>query len=433
MTWVTSSPAPRDGHTAPVTVLVAARPEVGSAIYAAVGGDGRFQVLAWATSPEDVRAKLAMRPEAVIADALVFPDAETFASVFAAYQGAVFVLFPADTLPDAVEAARRVAAVKDVHVGEVNYPALLAQVYDAVTSLRAAAVSPATGLFGATGGVPATVAGGWRAVAVWNPQGGVGKSTVAAALAMEAAGRGISTLLVGLGAPDPIPLTLGLKPQPNITVWAENPTPETLRGCVQKVQTLDVLTGFPDGVSRDLYAPKALEGPASLLSLATAAAYAGYAAVVFDVSSQELAPAALAAANTLVLVAEPTLPGIMNAIEAMHLVEDVMAGQHSIAAERMFLVVNRVRPGSLKPDEVLNTGRSHRRRFPALVAAIPEDAAVLEAANNRTPPYTRSDALRKATRALADVVFGRNGSREEGKTRKPRAFSIGGIRLGLRR
>ena len=318
-------------------------------------------------------------------------------------------------------------------MGEVNYPALLAQVYDAVMALRAASLSPAAGLFGPPTTATSGPVRGWRAVAVWNPQGGVGKSTIAAALAMEAAARNISTLLVGLGAPDPLPLTLGLKPQPNILSWAENPTAEALRGAVQKLQTLDVLAGFPDSVARDLYAPKALEGPASLLSLATAAAYAGYAAVVFDVSSQDLAPAALAASNTLILVAEPTLPGCMNAVEAIHLVEDVMAGQHSIAAERTFLVVNRVREGALNPDEVLKVGRSQRPRFPVLVASVPEDPRIVEAANNRTPPYTRSDTLRRAARTLADVVFGEERVHAEQRERKQHAFSLGPIRLGLRR
>ena len=68
----------------PVTLLVIGEPQRVQGLYAAFLGDARFQVLATATTPEDVRAKLAMEPEAVVAEGTVFHGPEALAAAFAA-------------------------------------------------------------------------------------------------------------------------------------------------------------------------------------------------------------------------------------------------------------------------------------------------------------------------------------------------------------
>ena len=139
------------------------------------------------------------------------------------------------------------------------------------------------------------------------------------------------------------------------------------------------------------------------------------------------AAAALAAANTLVLVVQPTLQGLLHAREAVRLVNDVMAGQHSIAREAMYLVVNRYRESTLTPQEVVRNGGELRPDFPPLAAAIPDDPAIEEALNARKPAYFHSDALRKGVKTLGDVLLPKGEKREGG--RKARAFGIGPIRI----
>jgi hypothetical protein len=93
---------------------------------------------------------------------------------------------------------------------------------------------------------------GWRAIAVWSPQGGVGKSTLALALALEATARRLPTLLVALAAPDMTPLILeGILPEPNILTWRAAPTVDGLRGTVQvhRKTGLHILVGFRDPVA----------------------------------------------------------------------------------------------------------------------------------------------------------------------------------------
>lgn len=417
----------RTGDEAPVRVLIAAPGNVAPALNAAVAGDRRFRVVGVATSPDDMKAKLTLKPETVIVDATVFPGPEAFIQTMAAYEGDCFVLLPQGVPEDAVGALRNVGCVREVYVHPVDVVRLAGTAYEAAVARRRTQGVEADAFERyRTGG--ARVAG-WRAIAVWSPQGGVGKSTIAAALALEAASRNVPTLLVGLGAPDPVPLALGLKPEPNIGTWRANPSAEGLKAAVQRLDDLDVLAGFPDPLVLAGYAPGALEGKDSLPALVNAAAYAGYSIVVLDVSAQELAAAALAAANTLVLVVQPTLQGLLHAREAVRLVNDVMAGQHSIARESMYMVVNRYRQSTLTPREVVQNGGELRPDFPTLAAAIPDDPAIEEALNARKPAYFHSDALRKGVKTLGDVLFPKGERREQG--RKARAFGIGPIRVRL--
>ena len=394
-----------DGSKAPVTALAAAPPHLAQGLHAALLGDGRFRVVGVGTSPEDVRAKLALQPEAILAEGTVFDGPEQFADVLGAFPGVCFVLLPQGVGQEAVDAVRGVACVKEVAPDDANFVELVGRMYEAVLASRKARTSGAPSSIFARFQGRGMLMAGWRAIGVWNPQGGVGKSTVAAALAMESASRRLPTLLVGLGAPDPIPLALGLRPEPNIVSWQGQPTPENLRALVQKVDTLDVLAGFPDPVALAGYAPHALEGKTSLPALASTAAYSGYAVVVFDISSQELAAAALVAVNTLVLVTEPTLTGVLNAVEGVRLVDDIMAGQHSIAKESIHLVVNGVRNSTLTPEEVVKAGGELREDFPAMAATIPDDPSIEEALNRRRPAYGASEPLRKAAAALGDRLL----------------------------
>ena len=208
---------------------------------------------------------------------------------------------------------------------------------------------------------------GWRAIAVWSPQGGVGKSTVALALALEALSRRLPTLLVGLAAPDMTPLILdGILPEPNLLTWrADAHGGRPALGRAGASQDRAARPGrLPRPVALGSY--EAQSGPAGLSTLAYTAAQAGYGILILDVSAPEIAPAALSAANTLVLVARPDTPGVYAALQAVHLVKDVMAGQHAIPPEAIYLVVNRARDTTLLPDEMVKYGKDERRDFPPL-------------------------------------------------------------------
>jgi MinD-like ATPase involved in chromosome partitioning or flagellar assembly len=247
---------------------------------------------------------------------------------------------------------------------------------------------------------------GWRCIAVWSLQGGVGKSTLSASLALEAAERRLPTLLTGLGAPDVLPLRLGFKrPEPNLLDWTANPTPEGLRLAVRQYDVLDVLAGFPDQAALDRYLPDAMSPTTGLPALANTAAHAGYAVVVLDVSSPELAAPAIAAANTLLIVTPATPDGLLAAREATRLAHQAMAGRHAVPLSGIHLVLNRVRDSQLGPEEVMRSLAQMLDSPPPLAAVIPDDPRVDVARVQFRPAYAFSEPLRQAARTLGDMLF----------------------------
>ena len=436
--WGVHSPATNDAPGNPVQLIVAAPAAALGALHQAFAADARFQVIATATTEDDLQAKLHLGPEALMLDATVFRGPDTMADTLASFQGVVYVVLPDGVPIEAVEAVQNIPCVKQVvFYSQANFPLMAGQLYDAVIAICKVA-------FAAHGGNPAFAMfqrsavrmAGFRAISVWNPKGGVGKSTVAIALAMEAANRNLPTLLVGLGGPDPNPLILGLKSEPNFNNWRMNPTPEGLKTSIQKMDILDVLAGFPDPVSLQSYAAETgIDEPESLVGFMHAATLAGYAVVVLDVSAQELAPMAIAASNTLILVSSPNMDGVLGTIEGVRVVNDVLAGQHSIGRGAMHLVVNRYREATFTPKEVLQMGMNMRQDFPPLLAAIPDDPAIEEAINARRPAYQYSEPLRQAMQCMGDALFApmptRAQERQQVTGKKKRVISLGFMKLRI--
>jgi arsenite-transporting ATPase len=396
-----------------VSLVVAGQPAAANTYYTAFLSDARFNVLAMATDGDDARAKVAgYAPEAVVLDATVFPDPRRFADAFLTYGGACFLLLP-NVAPDAAEAARKVPCVAEVLPANVNLTELAGKIYAAALTRRRTQFVPGGGFVppAAGAGGAATAMAGWRSVAVWSMQGGVGKSTLAQALTLEAASRRLPALLVPLAAPDMTPLVLGpknLKPEPNIMSWRSNPTVDGLRAALQHYDLLDVLIGFRDPLTLAGYntGNEAMEGNASLHNLANCAAFMGKAVIVLDVSAPELAAAALSAANTLVLVARPDLPGIQATRDAVRLVHEKMSGRHRIPPEATYLVVNRTRQSTFRAEEVARHGaQEFGLPFPALVSYVPDDPAIEEAVRLNRPAYYQSSHLRQAVKVLGDLLF----------------------------
>lgn len=435
MSWGNSSAAlpalGSAGSEPPVSLVVAGPPAQAQALYAAFLADARFRVQATATSPDDLRAKLAASPEVVVVNASMFNGPDDFAAVLAAYPGLAFPLLPPGIPAGDVEAVRRLKCVQAVSRDDANLPLLAGQIYEAVLARRQAQGPGVNNSIFAQLRAPGVTMIGWRAIAVWSSQGGVGKSTLSLALAIESAARRLPTLLIGLGAPDTIPITAGLRPEPNLLNWVATPTAEGLRAAVQRYDALDILAGFPDPLALTGYSENATDGPASLYNLVHTAADAGYAVVILDVSSQVLEAAALAAANTLVLVARPDLPGILHAVEATRLVHEVMAGRHRIPPQAIHLVVNMVRDTTLRPDEVAKAGANLRPDFPSLAAYVADDPQVELAVNQSRPPYFSSEALRRGAKALGDLLLAAPPASVAEAGRPGRVVKLGPVRIRM--
>ncbi len=417
-----------------VTVLLAGQIPRLQAWYTALAADARFRVAMQATDPQDLNSKLVTNPDVLLLDATIYPGPQPLLETLTRYHGAAYVLLPLEASREAMDSIAQVPCVKGVYKGDLNLVAIAGEMYAAAQAQRQARMSagmealwnrPQSGM--GAGGAPL----GLRVVAVWNQAGGVGKTTLASNLAYEAARRGLPTLLVGLGAPDDLPLILGLKPEPNLNHWRANPTAEGLKLALQKVDTLDVLAGFPDVLSEARAMNTPLDAPESVPKLVLTAAYMGYAVIVLDAPPTALASAALAAANTLVLVARPSLEGVMRTVEAYRTVVERLAGEHHIPAAGVYVALNRTgaRMGADEWHKAASTLLG--RPFPPVAAQIPDEPRVGEAQDARKLPLNASDTFARSLKPLADALFSTQGAvtgvPQNGSGKK--TFEIFGVRV----
>ncbi len=414
-----------------VNVLLAGPPGRVTSWYQAIMADKRFRVGSFANDPEDLQRKLANRPEVVLVDAKIFAGPPPLIELLTGVPGAAYVVLPGDVPDDVVGQIQAVPSVKGIFRGDVNLAELVGRMYDTAMSLR----SRAPALEGAwrQGARPGGMSG-LRIISVWNQAGGVGKTTVATNLAYEASQRGLRTLLIGLGAPDDMPLILGLDPEPNISGWRTNPTPEGLSTLVQQVGDLDVIAGFRSVIDEARAMGIKPEEACSIPSLAMTAAYNGYGVIVLDTPPSTTAPASIMAANTLILVSRPTASGAQRTVEAYRTVVRRLAGEHRISPANIFIVLNMAGSGDYSADEWHRMTASALKKAglgaPPIAVVLPEDPAVKTAQNNGKMAMMASDSLARGINTMADALFG--GGAEKKTKREGRGFKIGSLRLKVK-
>jgi arsenite-transporting ATPase len=422
-TW---SSQPSQAAAQAAAVILAGPQERVLAWVAGIQADARFRVLSYAHSLPDLQSKLAANPELLLLDASIFPGPEALIDILTRFQKAAFVLAPFPLKPEEETAITTIPCVKALFKHEVSLPELAGQMYGTALSLRSLARPELEKSVWEGPGKSGLVPVATRIIAVWNQMGGVGKTTLATNLAYESARRGLPTLLVGLGAPDDLPLIMNLTQSPNITTWRSNPTLEGLRQSIQKKDKLHVIAGFPDLLSGTAMAEA---GDGSLNDLVIlGATRAGYAVIILDVPASTLAGSAIAAANTLVLVARPSLEGVLRSVEAVHTVVERMSGKHTIPPEGIHVVLNRL-GGRLEADEWhRSASASLKRSFPPIVAQIPDDPRVGAAQDNKNMPLLASDTFARALRPLADSLLA-VGDRplETGSFKK--TFQLGPVKI----
>ena len=427
-----------------VTVMLAGPHDRTSMWLGMLSGDNRFRVTTMAATSDDLRSKSATPAEITLIDAAIFTSGDNCLSEVARLKhSAVYVILPQLPPQEAQEmekALQELQPVRGVYHVDVHLASLLETMYGEARALRRTQ-SAQPGLVWGGNGTTRFSGGGngngngaaqpvsTRIIAVWNQMGGVGKTTISTNLGLEAARRGYPTLLIGLGAPDDLPLIMGLKRQPNITHWQANPTLEGLKLAIQKVGTLDVLGGFPDVLSEAQAMSLPNDHAGSVKSLVDVAIRGGYAVIVIDAPPTALAAAAMMASNTLVIAARSDNGGIYRTVEAYRTVAERLAGMHNIPTNRIYLALNRIEAHQVDP------GTWHReasqrlgRAFPPIIAAIPHLQAVNQAQNERRLPLQVSDEFAEALKPLADALFVGNGN-EKSALAQGRTLKLGPIKV----
>jgi cellulose biosynthesis protein BcsQ len=319
---------------------------------------------------------------------------------------------------------RAAPSVRDVFVAPApSWPEVAQRLYQAAVSERAlraqAAPLPAFSQVGGIAGPSVPV--GLRVFAVAARKGGVGKSTFAANFAYALARRGISTLLIGFDRPDDLGVFLHLPPYPNQSLFYENPTLEALRAGCQKKDALDVLLCLQDDVAAEAIERRDASDRGSIRSLVMTAAMGGWAALVLDLPpgiSSEWALQPLLVANTVLLIAQPTLADANKMLQAYQLLTRRLTAEHAIPRENIFIVLNMV----TREDNITPAGFTRMLRevsgdsVPPVIAVIPFDPAVRAAENLGELPLLKSDSFREGVEGVVNFFY--RGITPEGGDRK---------------
>jgi len=394
--------------------------------------DSAFRVNTFATDPQDLQLKLATNnPDAVLIDARIFSGPDQLMTFLTRVQGAAYILLPPGVAEDKLAAVRALPAVKNIFIGDVNLLDLTTRMKADVSALRLQA--PALNRPNWNNERQGNALGGLRVISVWNRVGGAGKTTLAAALALDAAQRGLRTLLVGLATPDAsLPTLLNLKTSPNLSTWLARPSYEDgLLPAVQKVGGLDVIVGLQD-ILREKDLLQKPEEPSSINALAIAATFGGYSVGIFDTPCAVVFPAAISASNTLVLVANPMVDHALATAEAYRVVFKKMSGQHRVGLGNVYVALNRHRSGLPGANEWHEAASAFARSvelatFPPVAAVIPDVPEVQMAANAGRSPLTASEKFAAPVHRLGDALFGSASSGSFQEETRSRSFL--GIRL----
>ena len=409
--WGTPQTQSNNGQDAPVSILLAHRDmNKTTSWYQALQMDARFRVTSMANDAQDFRSKLVSSPEVILLDATLFDGPGTLIDALTSITGAVYLVVPPMISEEVVTQFKAVPSVKLVYPGDVNIAEFMTRSYSDAISLRRTVPAANQGAW-AGGRSGSGVIGGLRIMTAWSRGGGTGKTTIATALAQAVARRSLKTLLIGLGSPDVMPLQIGLQPEPNILSWLSNPTDDGLRASIQTVGDLHVLAGFPDILS-EAQGDKPAEAKGSITELVTSAAYGGYAAIMLDTPASGIAPRAVSAANTWLMIARPTIADGWTSVEAFRTVTQKSAGQHRITPGNIFVVLNQRTNGMLTADEWHRAADAACRKmglgvgFPPVVSVIPYVPEVAIAQDNGRSALDSSDEFARPILKLSDMLFG---------------------------
>ncbi len=110
------------------------------------------------------------------------------------------------------------------------------------------------------------------------------------------------------------------------------------------------------------------------------------------------------------LVARPSLEGVMRTVHAYRTVVERLAGEHRIAANGVFVVLNRITSSRLSSEEWHKAASGLLGQpFPPIVAQIAEDIQVGELQDRMRIPLLTSDTFTRGLQPLANALFSNNG------------------------
>jgi cellulose biosynthesis protein BcsQ len=315
-------------------------------------------------------------------------------------------------------ALRQYPTVRGVFTGETPLDVITPQ----ITALRSNTLPVGTPRTPATVLPPAEIPP--VVVAVWNGEGGVGKTTVSTNLSYAIAQTSKKTLYINLDAPDDGSFMLGLKAQPNIEHWRANPKAENLFSLIQQSGPLHVLSGFRDVFSQEEAINTPAEQSGSIRQLVKQAKE-HYQVIVLDTPQSPIAAHVLAVSDHLILVARPGVADAHRSAVAYRTVVDQMTG--NVPAEAVYVVLNRIQSGHRLDAAEWSSAASTTlgRTFPKVVAQIQDDVAIGDLQDARKIPVAElgrfRDSLAPAIQAVLPAAW---HSQTQGRVRRYGPFVV---------
>jgi len=400
--------------------------------------DARFAVRALATSFEELQVKLLqMRPEVLVIQADVAPGPDPLIEVLSRMQVwngvAIAILCPA--WREFRGALEKVASTGRVFLDPVNWAEMAHAAYDAAINQRArlAAAAPLQQAYfsRAAGAITGT-----RVVAFLSACSGAGRSTVAENLAYELAVRcNAKTLLASFDLPPSAVSHLKLHYEPSAQAFLAEAV-GGLEECLQMRDGLEVLVA-PEKTPEYLKAARISDddsgAPNSIYSLVMATWTRNCAAILLDLPSGEepWTTQPLSAANSIVLVARPTLADMAATTHTLLLLLERLPSKLRAPREAMYLVLNQVSEKSGMTAHGWHENLSRAVPWaPPIAAVIPFDPGVVAAQDRQVPPVTCVDGFARGIRMLVNALFP-GLAQEAVKERRRTVFHMPGIRVRI--
>ncbi|MFA5872731.1 MAG: hypothetical protein WC832_02080 [Anaerolineales bacterium] len=271
------------------------------------------------------------------------------------------------------------------------------------------------------------IAIGTRVMGVVSEQGGVGRSTLAEALAYEmGVRRAIQTLLFSFDKRSCAPLHFKLRETPNAREFFVQPGKQGFDNSAQKVgETLRILlapqddAGYQDADRRSVrsMSPEAggtAEDVSKSIRNLVAMSYQQMVPVVLldlPTGSGAWTYHALSACNTVLIVSRPTLDGLNTSAYLINVMTKMFGAEHQFQRESIFIVLNRyTSKTTYSPAQFASATADLAGWCPPILATIPEDPGIPTALDAQRPACDVSEALSRGTIAIADTFWPSRGT-----------------------
>lgn len=373
----------------------------------AFSADTRFSIASetahWAEFEKTLETT---KPNLLVVGANIAPNPDQLIKSLARLQiwngVAIVLLQPIDANMKPI--LEKIGTIRGVYVMPVNFGEIAQEGYSAVITERTKGIAQ-NPLQSAMGMRTATTITGTRTIAFISASGGVGRSTIAENFGYQFARTGAKTLLMSFDLPSPALMHLKVRTTPNAGEFFASPK-EGFDSCIQKCGDLHVIVSPDNSVDYARYATN--EGENSVYGLVHSSWNKQYAAIVLDLPNGEGSwmTQSLIAANTVVIVARPTLTDLYSVAHLMNLLTEKMNRNVQIPKDSIYLVVNQFTPrATFSPDQMQDELIKNAGWTPKLAGTIAYNENIPLIQDTRELPVMKDDDFRKGIDSIIHTLY----------------------------